>query len=69
MSAEITPGQGLDCLPPDGTGTPDTVSPLVRLAGGIKHAFINGEISVEEAEARLKLIAELNTSDYPTEDK
>ena len=47
----------------------ETVPETERLIGGTEHAFINGEISAEVAEARLKLIAELNTPDYLTEDK
>jgi len=47
----------------------EPISETERLNGGIKHAFINGEISFDEAEARLKLIAELNASDHSPEDK
>lgn len=47
----------------------EPVSNVEREIGGIVHAVINENLSVEETEARIKLIAELNTSDHPTEDK
>jgi hypothetical protein len=47
----------------------DPISEKERLIGGVHHAVLEENMSFEEAEARLKLIAELNASDHPAEDK
>jgi hypothetical protein len=59
MSAEQTPSIK-DRVEP--------VSEAERLIGGIVHAVLNEHLSIEEAEARIKLISELNTPNRPAVD-
>lgn len=65
MSVDQIPGQKPSNLSPDGTGTTDTVSVMEGRIGLIRHDFINGELSFEEASARINSILEQNSSDDP----
>jgi len=60
MSTEQTPDEKVEI---------EALSETERLIGGVHHAVLSENMPFEEAEARLKLIAELNTPDYLTEDK
>jgi hypothetical protein len=45
------------------------ISEAERQIGGVLHAVINENMPIEEAEARIKMIAELNSPDNSTEDR
>jgi len=50
-------------------GPEKTDSEIERQIGGILHAITNENLSIEEAEARIKLTVELNTSNESAEDR